>query len=260
MCQTIDLFDDYEGAADRSSDSSPFIAEYEGSEYEGVVCLHLQTFDVQSAMYVHAPNELVLGYTRTMMNFLLFNKRPRRIGMIGLGGGSMQKSCYRGLPNAIISVAEIDPRVIALRDRFFIPKDDDRFVVSCEDGAEFVRRQPGHFDVLLVDGFDNEGQPPQLCSSQFYSDCYQSLTSRGILVVNICDGQHLISRIRRRFRNQVIVTDSDANSANTIVFAGKGNILAQAQWPPRPEKVAQHWRKGSDEIRETAGTCTDLRL
>src|SRR5260370_15371737 len=110
-----------------------------------------------------------------------------------------------------------------------MPKDDQRFRVYCEDGADFVRLHPGYFDVLLVDGFDNKGQPPQLCSQQFYSDCYRSLTSRGLLVVNVCDGgSMLISRIRRSFRNDVVVADCGG-----VVFAGKGNILAAAQCRPK---------------------------
>jgi len=234
MGQVINVFDDYEVSLDSSRDSSPYIREYRGA-----VSLHFNESQVQSAMYEHDPDELVLSYTRTMMSFLFVNKQPRHIGMIGLGGGSMQKYCYRRLPDTTISVAEINPEVIALRDRFLIPKDDRRFMVYCEDGADFVRRRPGHFDVLLVDGFDNEGQPPQLCSRQFYSHCYSSLTSQGLLVVNVFDGRHLISRIRRSFRNQVIVADGGDDSANTIVFAGKCNIFAAARRSPRTERIAQ---------------------
>lgn len=234
MSQAIDLFDDYEKSFDNSRDSAPFIRDR-----EGVLSLHFNMFEVQSEMYRHAPDELVLGYTRTMMNFLFLHK-PRHVGMVGLGGGSMQKDCYRRLPDATISVAEINPDVIALRDCFFIPKDDERFMVYCGDGAEFVRRRPGLFDVLLVDGFDNKGQPPQLCSRQFYADCYRSLTPHGLLVVNVCDGQHLIHRIRSSFLNQVIVTDGDDESANTIVVAGRGNTLATAGWPPRAEGNFQY--------------------
>jgi spermidine synthase len=68
--------------------------------------------------------------------------------------------------------------------------------------------------VLFVDGFDNKGQPPQLCSQQFYSDCYRSLTPQGLLVVNLGDGGSvLISRIRRSFRNDVVVADGELSVA-----------------------------------------------
>ena len=237
MGQIIELFDDYEMSLDSSVDFSPFV-----HEYQGAVSLHFNNFEVQSAMYKHAPDDLVLSYTRTMMGFLVFNKQPRHVGMIGLGGGSMPKYCYRHLPDTTISIAEINPEVIALRDRFLVPKDDHRFKIYCEDGADFVRRHPGHFDVLLVDGFDDKGQPPQLCSRQFYTHCYRSLTSPGVLVVNVSDGHHLISRIRRSVGNQVIVSDGGDGSSNIIVFAGKGNIRAGPPRSPRVETIAQGLR------------------
>jgi spermidine synthase len=177
-------------------------------------------------MYKRKPDELVLAYTRTMASFLVFNPQPRHIGMIGLGGGSLARYCYRRLPKTIISVAEINPSVIALRNQFSIPEDDHRFRVYCEDGADFVRRQPAAFDVLLVDGFDDQGQPPQLCSSRFYQHCYRSLRTPGLLVVNITDGASLISRLRRIFRDSIVLLDGDDTCPNTIVFGRKGDPVS----------------------------------
>ena len=163
MCKVIDFFDGYEDLPDGSLKSSPYVVESRGT-----LRLHFRPSDVQSEMSKKAPDELVLGYTQTMVNALSFKKRQlRHIGMIGLGGGSIPKYCYRHFPNSVISVAEINPEVIALRDRFFIPADDERFVVYCEDGAEFVQRQQGSFDVLFVDGFDYKGHSPQLSSIAF---------------------------------------------------------------------------------------------
>jgi spermidine synthase len=179
-------------------------------------------------MNADAPASLMLRYTRMMMGFLLFNAGPRHIGIVGLGGGSIPKYCYRNLQHTRISVAEISSAIIALRHRFVIPDDDERFSVFCEDGADFISRQQGEFDVLMVDGFDRNGQPAQLCSRSFYDDCARALTPEGILVVNICDSGRslLISRLRRSFKNKVIVVDGEA-SGNTIAFAGKGSILGQ---------------------------------
>ena len=208
--------------------AKPFVREH-----KGVVALHFHLFQVQSEMYKDAPDILALRYTRTMMDFRHFNPQPLHIGMIGLGGGSMQKHCYANFPEAIISVAEINPGVIALRDYFYIPDDDDRFHIYCEDGADFVQRNESQFDVLLVDGFDNKGQPPQLCSQRFYSDCFRSLTARGILVVNACDDRAVIPRIQRVFGNEVLVVDED-RTENIIVFAGKGDILCATEIDGEP--------------------------
>lgn len=177
---------------------------------------------VQSEMYLDAPDELVLGYTRTMMGFLLFRPQPARIAMIGLGGGSIPKYCYATLPGADITVVEIDPDVIALRERFFIPADDARFRVLCEDGAAFVARNKRQFDVLVVDGFIESGQPPVLSTQRFYNDCRACLTDRGIMVVNLPDSHEayapLFARIKHSFDHQTILVTAE-DSSNRIVFA-----------------------------------------
>jgi spermidine synthase len=214
--------------------AKPFIREY-----KGVVGLHFHLFQVQSEMYRDAPDVLVLRYTQAMMDFRHFNPQPRHIGMIGLGGGSIQKHCFTSFPDATISVAEINEGVIALRDYFYIPSDDDRFHIYCEDGADFVVRNENQFDVLLVDGFDSKGQPPQLCSLRFYKDCFRALTPKGILVVNACDNRGLIVRIKRAFGNEVLVVDDD-RSENVIVFAGRGDILCATEIPGQPLIERQH--------------------
>ncbi|WP_182915656.1 fused MFS/spermidine synthase [Massilia cavernae] len=188
-------------------------------------------FDVlalQSEMRIDSPDELVLGYTQSMMGFLLFNPEPKKIGMIGLGGGSLAKFCYRHLPNAAIAVAEIDPHVIAIRDQFHIPPDDERFQVHCMDGADFIQQTENRFDVLMIDGFDRNGQPPQLCSERFYDDCHQALTQDGIVVVNLLgdavETQVLVERIDRAFNGAAVVIDA-LDALNKIVFACKGSAM-----------------------------------
>jgi spermidine synthase len=101
--------------------------------------LHFTICEVQSSMRLQDPYALDLEYTRMMMGFLLFMAEPQNITMIGLGGGSLAKFCYRYLPQTRILVVEINPHVIALRDAFHIPSDDDRFSVARADGAQYVR-------------------------------------------------------------------------------------------------------------------------
>jgi len=213
------LFDDYEESNTALRTSAPFVRERKGK-----LSLHFDTAGVQSLMDVEQPNRLMLGYTRSMMGFLLFHPEPAHIGMIGLGGGSLQKYCYRNLPKSRISVAEISTEVIALRNQFCVPKDDARFQVYCEDGAEFVRRQREAFDVLIVDGFDSAGQPAELCSQAFYDNCYGALLEGGILVVNICDSKDsiLVRRMKRTFEDRVLVIDGE-DTSNTIAFGGKAS-------------------------------------
>lgn len=211
------------GGTRRTSWSSfPFVYED-----ENLSSLHFEIDSVQSLMDKAAPNQLMLRYTQIMMSFLLFNDRPELIGMIGLGGGSLPKYCYQHLPRTRISVAEISPEVIALRDYFMVPRDNERFKVLPEDGAEFVKRHSGSLDVLMVDGFDLTGQPPQLCSEIFYEDCHRALTLNGIMVVNLCDLDYKASlrKIRGIFEDVLLCDCPDGT--NRIVFARKSGKLSR---------------------------------
>jgi hypothetical protein len=51
---------------------------------------------------------LELEYTRGMMAFLLFQRMPRDIALIGLGGGSLAKYIHRHLPDSRLTALEIN--------------------------------------------------------------------------------------------------------------------------------------------------------
>ena len=197
-------------------------------ESQNTRALHFSLDEIQSRMRIADPHALDLEYTRTMMAFLLFVPEPQDIVMIGLGGGSLAKFCHRQLKTSRIQVVEINPHVIALRDAFQVPPDDERFAVVAGDGAQFVRRGASRCDVLLVDGFDSDGLPSRLCSQRFYDDCHALLQPQGIMVANL-HSRHarfdiFVDRMRRSFDDAVFVV-GDAERSNSIVFAAKGQAF-----------------------------------
>ena len=206
----------------------------------GALCLEFADGAVQSRTTPAEPMRLLLEYTRLMMGFLLLHPAPTRIAMIGLGGGSLAKYCWSKLPEADVTAIEISPEVIALRDVFGIPPDGGRFRVRCEDGAAFVRRDAASLDVLLVDGFDRQGQPAQLCNAAFYDACRERLAAGGVLVVNLHSNEVLhdgcVERIRQSFAGRIAVVRAD-ESENTVVFAG-----TDARVPPTFGEVVERLR------------------
>jgi len=194
--------------------------------------LHFSIAEVQSCMDLTQPDALDLEYTRTMMGFLLFHPMPLRIGMVGLGGGSLAKFCYRHLPRADITVLEINPHVIALRDDFSVPPDDQRFRVIRADGARYVQAHEGAFDVLLVDGYDYDGLPNALSSKRFYDDAFDCLRPSGVMVANIHLGNPefplLIRRIGRSFNGAALVVN-ERDRGNAIAFARKDCALSSCE-------------------------------
>lgn len=193
-------------------------------ERDGILALCFDDVAVQSEMNIDQPDELFLSYTRAMMSFLLFEPSPASIAMIGLGGGSLAKYCYRYLPQTEITVVEINPDVIALRNEFAIPGDNERFKVLLGDGAGFVAEADGQFNVLIVDGFDAGGLPDELSSQRFYDDCYAVLADGGIMVANLWAGypnhEEYLARIYNSFADRVVTVDAE-DSPNKIVLAMK---------------------------------------
>jgi spermidine synthase len=187
--------------------------------------LHFNRAELQSRMNKLNPWRLEVDYTRTMMAFLLLKPAPKSIAMIGLGGGSLAKFCFRYLPDCDITVVEINPHVIALRSEFAVPADDEKFRVLEGDGAAFVARWPATFDALLVDGFDEQGQPEALCSQQFYDDCFAALKPDGVLAVNLHQDEASYAvwaaRILRSFNGNAAEVPAPEKS-NSIVLASRG--------------------------------------
>jgi spermidine synthase len=197
--------------------------------------------NVQSEMRLSRPSKLVLSYSRAIMCFALFVPRPRHIVMVGLGGGSLAKFCYRHFPRARITVIELRADVIALREQFCVPPDDARFKVVHADAADYLAAAPDCADVLVVDGFDEAGLPPRLGSARFYGDCRRALRHGGVLVANIFsyDPNHgkMLGRLRLMFDDRVCWFDRIAGN-NHIVFAVKAPLhSAPAAAAPRALRI-----------------------
>jgi spermidine synthase len=200
--------------------------------------LYFDARNVQSRMRKDAPHELELGYTRTMMGFLLLQPRPIDILVVGLGGGSLSKFCHHHLPECTITTVEIDPEVIALRDEFAIPPDNAYFRIVCADAVDYLANRKNIADVILLDGFADYGLPHSLSNPLFYDKCYKALRDGGVLVANLWDKDATLQRCRdyigARFAKN-IATAGAAPSKNIIAFAAKNPLLPP--WPALQQRA-----------------------
>ena len=190
--------------------------------------LYFDSDSTQSLMDMQAPIRLVVSYTETMMGFLLFHDNPKSIAMIGLGGGSLAKYCHHHLLGTSILVLENNAKVIALKDKFHVPKNGAYFKVLEADGAAYLLGTEEKFDVLLVDGYTKLGQAAQLCSEDFYASCLACLNPDGILVINFSGAAGLNQvyqeRIDRVFEYPSVLVAED-DRMNQILFVSKDSSL-----------------------------------
>ncbi|HMT78853.1 MAG TPA: spermidine synthase-like protein [Azonexus sp.] len=197
----------------------PFVIDDGKSRY-----LYFNVRLMQSEMSLKAPNDLAIRYTQKMMAFLLFQPRPKRIVLIGLGGGSLIKFCYHKMPGTQLTAVELDPDVIAFRDTFLLPPDDERLQVLEADGALFLETTEKGIDALLVDAFDKTGFAPSLANREFFDNAFAKLSGNGVLVINLAGEKEtyagLIGEAMHVFDDQVIVI-SVPDDGNHVLYAFK---------------------------------------
>ena len=201
----------------------PYIIEEQGERR-----LHFSRDSVQSVMSLQDPNALLAAYTRKMMAFLLYNPEPAHILMVGLGGGSLTKFCYRYLPKTRITVVEINRDVIALRDEFCIPRDDARLRIVHADAVRYLRRLRARFDVALVDAFEADDIARSLSRSDFYTQAASHLSWNGMLVMNLAghDNERYVENIRAAllaFSGDIVLVPV-RREENLVLFAHKRSM------------------------------------
>lgn len=214
-------------ATDDDASSKPYVVVE-----DEIKTLYFNAFHVQSEMDILAPFKLALGYTQAMMGVLLLHDQPRDILIIGLGGGSLSKFCFQHFPAATVTTVEINPDVIALRDQFCIPADNERFRIVQADGAEYLQNKSGIADLIFLDAYDEFGIPAVLTTPSFYRNCRNALRPEGVLISNFncndLDLEQYMARLAEAFHGKVMEADA-ATSYNQIMFALKDAKLFSRQ-------------------------------
>lgn len=202
------------------------------SEEGGVRFLHFGSLWIQGAMRIARPWHLELEYTKEMMTSLLMREGrhfPRRVLLIGLGAASITKFLYRNYPLTKLTVVEIEPRVVAAAHQFFkLPDDPQRIEIVIDDGARFVAQTDKTWDIVLVDGFDEDARPGELDTLPFYQLCRARLNDNGIMAVNLLGRSRgykaSVERIHEAFDGRALAFPS-TESGNVIALAAAGNDI-----------------------------------
>ncbi len=217
-------------------------------EEAGIRYLHFGTDWVQGAMRLSQPNRLVLVYTQAMLSFLLFRARPRSVLMIGLGAGSLVRFLRHRMPDAHLTVIEINRDVIQVAHQFFkLPDDDARLVVEAGDGFRYVQRTSARYDAIFVDGYDHRARPGKLESLEFYRACHARLAPQGVLVANV------FGRVRGHGQTKRHLRDVFGNGLVLLPSTDSKNVLVTAfADPPAPVSMAR-LRDRAARLRERYG-------
>ncbi len=165
------------------------------------------------------PNTLPVTYTRYMTVGLAYTAQARNILEIGLGGGRTIAYLHQYLPSALVTCVELDPEVIALAQRHFGVRPDDRFRIVQRDGRIFLNQTAERRDIILVDAYRGTFVPFHLLTREFFMVAKRRLNPGGVLVQNIEPSTMLFPAAYATLK---------AVFANVDLYSGDGNIVAVA--------------------------------
>ena len=139
----------------------------------------------QSVVKPGDPEYLGLSYVKVMFVGLALCEEPRRILIVGLGGGTLPMFLRRHYPHAAIDAVDIDPQVVHVAKEFFDFREDERMRAHVGDGRQFIEKSRQPYDAIFLDAYGAEEVPAHLTTQEFLQAVRRAVKPGGVVVSNI---------------------------------------------------------------------------
>jgi len=153
--------------------------------------LRTLSFDgsMETRMSLSDPLQGHFEYTEHFHMPWLWNGLITNILVMGLGGGSTQRSYARYCPEVTVETVEIDPTVLQVATNFFHFKEGPRQIVHISDGRVFLRRTDKKYGVIMMDAYVQNryggAVPYHLATKEFFALAAEHLTTNGVMCYNV---------------------------------------------------------------------------
>lgn len=119
----------------------------------------------------------------------LWNASISNVLVLGLGGGSVQRSFQHYVPQVAIDTIEIDPLVVKVASQYFAVEQTPTHKIMVEDGRVFLRRTRKEYDLIVMDAYVKSRYgsfiPYHLVTKEFFQLTSAHLGTNGILAYNV---------------------------------------------------------------------------
>lgn len=209
---------------------------------------------MQSAMDLKDPNRLVLSYARTSMVVLpLVDGDPKRILIVGLGGGTMPTFFRKLFPDAVIETAELDPGVVDAAKKFFNYVDDGtKSITHVGDGRKFIETTREKYDLIFLDAYGPDSVPYALATKQFLEAVKSRLTEDGICISNLWG-----SELNKLYASMILTHEAVFGEVRIIKAPLSSNRVVLA-FPRKRDIKTQDWAKRAAEFAKRKRFAYDL--
>lgn len=187
---------------------------------------------VQSRINLTAPQTLVSPYARSMFARYLYQPHPRRVLVVGLGGGAMVRFLTHHEPQVLVDAVEIDPAVVRLADQYFGVRSSGNVRVHTADAVTFVESAADRYELIFMDAFlrpsgdtDTTGVPARLKTLEFLGHLKRALTPGGVVAFNANEHATLaddIATVAAAFGRVAVYRSPPAD--NKVVIAAESGM------------------------------------
>lgn len=141
----------------------------------------------ESCRMLHQPDKLIFDYTQMMLAGLYLDPNPKRILIIGEGGGTIPTALQEMFPATQIDLVELDKAIDGVARTYFDFKPGPNMHVFIADGRVYVKRaaaQKPNYDMVMLDAFDADYIPEHMLTKEFLEEVRADMAPRGVIVAN----------------------------------------------------------------------------
>lgn len=108
----------------------------------------------------------------------------KRMAIVGLAAGTAARQASAVYGPIPIDGFELDPKIIEVGKKYF-DENLPNLNVIIGDGRWNLEQSPYKYDIIAVDAYRPPYIPPHMTTQEFYQICYDHLTERGVLTINV---------------------------------------------------------------------------
>lgn len=225
---------------------------------------------IESVIDLLNPGDLPVTYTRYMTAALAYHAGPvRNVALVGLGGGRTISYLVSGVPTMVADVAELDPSVIDLAQRYFAISPTERLRIHSKDGRFFLKQTKNKFDLILLDAYRGPFVPFHLTTQEFYQLVKSRLNPGGVVAQNVEPTTLFFDSTYKTMQSVFDNVDALEAKGNIVLIAYSGAKLSNEELQRRAAQLQETLklkydlrdlikvRKGDVQIAADAKVLTD---
>ena len=197
--------------------------------------------DEQTRIQLKTPHVLQHEYTQAMLLSLL-DRTPKRVTILGLGGGALVHALTKAISGIQITAVELRAEIVEIAKEYFRLPSSKRIQVVTDDAIHYLETtQDKKVDILYTDLYQHFGMDQRVATESFLENAQRQLKASGLLVLNCWDVHQYHPELKEALTDRFNhVTALDTGCGNWVVFATNSpHDLNGKQQKEECEKLSQ---------------------